>query len=85
MDPAHRGALESALAGLPFRGFWLDVPLPELERRVAARTGDASDADLAILRRAAQAGATAGPWQAIDGTSTDTALAAIRATLAIRS
>jgi aminoglycoside phosphotransferase family enzyme/predicted kinase len=85
MDPAHRARLEAALAGLPFLGVWLDVPLPELERRVAARTGDASDADLAILRRAARAGASAGTWQAIDGTSTDTALAAIRATLAIRS
>jgi predicted kinase len=49
MDPAHRARLEAALAGLPFLGVWLDVPLPELERRVAARTGDASDADLAIL------------------------------------
>jgi aminoglycoside phosphotransferase family enzyme/predicted kinase len=85
MDPAHRARLEAALAGLPFRGIWLDVPLPELERRVAARTGDASDADLAILRRAAAAGAAAGAWLAVDGTGSEAAAAAIRATLAIRS
>ncbi len=85
MDPAHRARLEAALAGLPFLGVWLDVPLPELERRVAARTGDASDADLAILRRAARAGASAGTWLAVDGTGTNEAAAAIAATLAIRS
>ena len=85
MDPAHRAALEAALAPLPFLGVWLDVPLPELERRVAARTGDASDADLGILRRAARAGAAAGRWLAVDGTATEAAAAAIRATLAIRT
>ena len=77
--------LEAALAGLPFLGTWLDVPLPELERRVAARTGDASDADLAILRRTARAGASAGTWLAVDGTRTNEAAATIRASLAIRS
>jgi predicted kinase len=52
---------------------------------VAARTGDASDADLAILRRAAAAGAAAGAWLAVDGIGSEVAAAAIRATLAIRS
>ena len=85
MDPAHRTRLESALAGLPFLGAWLDVPLPELERRVATRTGDASDADLAILRRTARAGASAGTWLSVNGTDTQEAAAAIRASLAIRS
>ena len=85
MDPAHRTRLEAALAGLPFLGAWLDVPLPELERRVAARTGDASDADLAILRRTARAGATAGAWLSVDGTDSEEAATTIRASLAIRS
>lgn len=85
MDPAHRARLETALAGLAFQGVWLEVPMPELERRIAARTGDASDADLGILRRAAQAGASAGQWHAVDGTRTEAAADAIRATLAIRS
>jgi aminoglycoside phosphotransferase family enzyme/predicted kinase len=85
MDPAYRTRLEAALAGLPFLGAWLDVPLPELERRVAARTGDASDADLAILRRTARAGATAGAWLSVDGTDSEEAATTIRASLAIRS
>lgn len=88
MDPAHRTALRAAVeaagAGVPFLGAWLEVPMAELERRVAARTGDASDADLAVLRGAARAGAAAGGWLAVDGTETDRAVAAIRATLAIR-
>lgn len=85
MDPAHRARLEATLDGLPFLGVWLDVPLPELERRVAARTGDASDADLAILRRTVRAGASAGTWLAVDGTDTNQAAATMRASLAIRS
>jgi uncharacterized protein len=84
MDPAHRRALEVAVAGVAFVGAWLEVPMAELERRVAARTGDASDADLAVLRGAAKAGAGAGAWLAVDGTDTGRAVAAIRATLAIR-
>ncbi len=86
MDPAHRAAIAAAqpFLGKPFLGVWLDVPMAELERRVAARTGDASDADLAVLRSAARAGAGAGTWLAVDGTDTVAAVAAIRATLAIR-
>lgn len=85
MDPAHRAALQAAAgSAAPFLGTWLEVPMAELERRVAARTGDASDADLAVLRSAARAGAGAGTWLALDGTNTDRAVATIRATLAIR-
>ena len=48
-------ALRAAVAGCgaPFTGIWLEAPLPELERRVAARTGDASDATTAVLHRLA--------------------------------
>ena len=84
MDPAHRAALQAAIAPARFVGTWLDVPLPELERRVAARRGDASDADLAVLRQAARAGAGAGTWRAIDARETAPALAAIREILADR-
>ena len=35
--------------GLPFRAVWLEAAEGELERRVAARRGDASDADLAVV------------------------------------
>ena len=37
--------------GVSFGGFWLEAPEAVLEARVAARTGDASDADLAVVRR----------------------------------
>jgi aminoglycoside phosphotransferase family enzyme/predicted kinase len=51
LDPARRRAIE--LPGAPFIGIWLDAPAEELERRVAARQGDASDATLAVLHRLA--------------------------------
>lgn len=85
MDPTHRAALRAAIGGAaPFLGAWLEVPMAELERRVAARTGDASDADLAVLRGAARAGAGAGDWLAVDGSKTFRAAGTIRATLAIQ-
>ncbi|MFG1273484.1 bifunctional aminoglycoside phosphotransferase/ATP-binding protein [Xanthobacter flavus] len=50
--PEERAAIEevAAQAGLPFAGIWLDAPAEELVRRVTARTGDASDADAAVVR-----------------------------------
>ena len=36
-------------AGVAFDGVWLDAAPDELRRRIAARTGDASDADLKVL------------------------------------
>ena len=38
--PIHRRAIEEtprAKQGVPFAGFWLEVPLAELERRIIAR------------------------------------------------
>jgi hypothetical protein len=51
--PADRAAVERVAAdlGLPFTGFWLDAPVGVLSARVDARTGDASDADSAVVRR----------------------------------
>lgn len=37
-------------AGVPFEGLWLEAPTPLLEQRVALRAGDASDADVAVVR-----------------------------------
>jgi len=84
MDTAHRAAVAEAAGAVPFVGVWLEVPMAELERRVAARTGDASDADIAVLRRAAAAGAGAGEWLVVDGSDAGRAVATISATLAIR-
>jgi len=76
MDPAHREDLQAAAraAGVPFVGLWLEVPMAELERRVAARTGDVSDATLAVLRQAAQHDPGAGTWQPIDASNAGAAL-----------
>ena len=53
LDPALRAAV--AASGAPFTGIWLDAPVDVLERRVAARRGDASDATTGVLRRLAAA------------------------------
>ena len=84
LDPAHRGAVAEAAAsaGVPFRGVWLQAPLDVLEARIATRRGDASDATVAVLRRAAQSNPTppAG-WLAVDARDAAGALAAVRAAL----
>jgi len=43
-------AAVAARAGVPFIGLWLEASQAELERRLAARVGDASDAGVAVLR-----------------------------------
>jgi aminoglycoside phosphotransferase family enzyme/predicted kinase len=43
----------AARAGAPFTGLWLEAPPAVLADRLAARRGDASDADAAVMRRAA--------------------------------
>jgi hypothetical protein len=57
LDPAQRAAAEAAAraAGVPFDGIWLEAPLDVLRARLAARRGDASDANEAVLLRAAAA------------------------------
>ncbi len=82
MAAAHRQAIAAAAADVPFLGVWLQAPLPVLAARIAARRNDASDADLAVLRRAAAADPGAGDWLAVDATDGDAAAAAIGAALA---
>ncbi len=52
LDPALRERVAAVArgAGAPFLGLWLHAPPDELEHRVAARLGDASDATVAVLR-----------------------------------
>jgi aminoglycoside phosphotransferase family enzyme/predicted kinase len=89
MDPGHRSMVAAAArdSGTLFVGFWLEAPLAELERRVGARTGDASDATVDVLRSAARrdpgAGGWHGPnWHRIDTTdmmsARDLAIATLR-------
>ena len=49
----ERAAVEALAVkvGVPFEGIWLDVPKEVAQARVAARTGDASDATPAIVER----------------------------------
>lgn len=55
-------------AGVPWLGVWLQAPLAELERRVAARQGDASDATVDVLRRAAADAVPPAGWMCLDAT-----------------
>ena len=53
MAATERGAAEALArdAGAGFAGFWLEAPEGELRRRLASRTGDASDATPEVLDR----------------------------------
>ncbi|MCX7630939.1 MAG: AAA family ATPase [Geminicoccaceae bacterium] len=72
-------------AGVPFTALWLDAPQAVLEARVAARRGDASDADVAVVRRQAETVQRPAPeegWVPIDASGTPEAtLARARAIL----
>lgn len=80
MDSRQRDQIEAAAkaAGAAFHGFWLHAPHPVLEERVAARTGDASDATVDILRRASRGDPGPDRWFAIDTTDGAAALALAR-------
>jgi uncharacterized protein len=51
-----------------FLGVWLHAPLDVLEQRIADRTGDASDATVAVLRKSAQNDPGPGGWLPVDAT-----------------
>ncbi len=80
-DATDRAAIEVAAGAAPFVGVWLTAPLAVLEARVGARIGDASDADIAVLRQAAAADPGGGAWAEIDATEAEPALAAVRSRL----
>jgi uncharacterized protein len=73
--------VQQAAGRVPFVGAWLQAGLGVLEARIAARSGDASDADLAVLRRAAPSDPGPRGWTALDATDTEAALAALRAAI----
>jgi uncharacterized protein len=52
-DQAERRAIEASAerAGAAFCGLWLEAPAWEMQRRIAGRRGDASDATVEVLRR----------------------------------
>ena len=85
LDPTRREAAArvAAAAGVPLDGLWLTAPQGVLERRVSDRRGDASDADLAVLRRQlAAAPAPPNDWHRLEaGTNAADTLAAARTAL----
>ena len=61
-----------------FVGLWLEAPIEELERRIGARHGDASDATVAVLRRAAAHDPGALDWISVPALERDMALRVAR-------
>jgi predicted kinase len=75
LDAAHRAQIQEAAGAAPFLGIWLTAPLAELERRVAGRVGDASDATVAVLRNAAARDSVPPCWRVVDATEREIATA----------
>jgi aminoglycoside phosphotransferase family enzyme/predicted kinase len=73
LDPAERTRIEAiaAAAGVAVHGLWLDAPIAVLEARLMARRGDASDADVAVLRQAAARDPGPIAWARLDATAPD--------------
>lgn len=79
-EPRLRARAEALAAecGVPFRGAWLAAPLDVLEARVGARTGDASDADIQVLRgQVAQFAGQSTDWAQVDATQATEAAARV--------
>jgi predicted kinase len=63
-------AAEAAAGDAPFAGLFLTAPIEVLRARVAGRTGDASDATVEVMERAAQADpGPLGGWQTVDASA----------------
>lgn len=86
LDPALRARLTATIGelGVPMTGIWLEAPLGVLEDRIQARRDDASDATVAVLRKAAERSQGGGDWHKVDASDKARALAAIRSVLAER-
>jgi aminoglycoside phosphotransferase family enzyme/predicted kinase len=83
LDAGHRqrAAEIAARVGVSFQGFWLEAPMETLKSRILARRGDASDATIAVLERAAQSDPGTIDWLRLDAAGD--ALAAARAALGV--
>ena len=84
LDPALRTSIAASAAaiGVPFLGVWLHAPLAILESRVLSRKRDASDATLAVLRRAARRDAGPMGWLRVDALAGNRAVEEIRSRIA---
>jgi predicted kinase len=87
-DPVQRDniAQSARKAGAPFKGLWLKAAPVLLERRIAARRGDASDATIAILHRQLAHVTSPADWQQINAAgSAEETLSRVCAALKIAS
>ena len=68
LRPEERTAAQEVAThcGVPFAGVWLDAPPEVLRARIGGRTGDASDADLAVLQTQLSRDPGRIVWQAVD-------------------
>ncbi|MDT9047071.1 AAA family ATPase, partial [Escherichia coli] len=68
LRPEERAQAEAVAkaAGAPFRGVWLEAAPDVLRGRVASRTGDASDADVAVLEAQLDRDAGEIGWERLD-------------------
>lgn len=74
-DSRDRVAALARSAGVPFRGVWLDAPEAVLADRVAARSGDASDADAGVVAGQIGRGFGAISWPRVDARGESAAIA----------
>lgn len=65
-DDRQRVEHMAAMAGVPFRGVWLEAPPEVLVARAGSRVHDASDADPAIVREQLTQSAGAIEWPRVD-------------------
>ncbi|HUJ04430.1 MAG TPA: AAA family ATPase [Rhizomicrobium sp.] len=80
-QPFEREAVEAAArrAGVPFKGLWLAAPVDVLERRIASRRHDASDATVEVLRTQLRHIREPENWIRIDASSPDAQAHVLRA------
>ncbi|MBK5928884.1 AAA family ATPase [Rhodobaculum claviforme] len=86
LAPAERAAVAGLArrAGVACRALWLDTPAERLLARVAARRGDASDADTEVVRAQIAAAQAVTDWPHLDGAGTpDTVARAARIALGL--
>jgi len=85
LRPEQRASVAhaAASAGVPFLGLWLTAPTDLLQARLTGRTGDASDATVAVLQLAAGNDRGGGDWLTIDARDGARALALARQALQI--
>jgi predicted kinase len=86
LRPEQRASVAQAAtsAGVPFLGLWLTAPTDLLQARLTGRTGDASDATVAVLQLAAGNDRGGGDWLTIDARDGTRALALARQALQMR-